>query len=101
MKEPNNLPATIEALRSAAAAITDAADWLAQQCDEPPEVPEPLEVPEKPPLEFADVRAVLAEKSSAGHTSEVKKLIKQYGAAKLSEVDPKHYEELLRKVELL
>jgi hypothetical protein len=40
----------------------------------------------KPEIKLEDVRAVLAEKSRAGHTAEVRTLLQKYGAAKLSAV---------------
>ena len=36
------------------------------------------------------------DKSRAGHTAEIRELLKKYGASKLSLVDPKHYESMLR-----
>ena len=47
------------------------------------------------------VRAVLAEKSRNGHTAEIRSLLEKYGATKLSAVDPKHYEALLKDAEVL
>ena len=52
-------------------------------------------------MTLEEVRAVLADKSRAGHTAEIRELLKKYGASKLSLVDPKHYEALLREVEVL
>ena len=57
--------------------------------------------PAKPTLTLEEVRAVLADKSRAGHTAEIRELIKKYGASKLSLVNPKYYEALLREVEVL
>jgi len=57
--------------------------------------------PAKPALTLEEVRAVLADKSRAGHTAEIRELLKKYGASKLSLVDPKHYEALLREAEVL
>lgn len=48
-------------------------------------------------IELADVRAVLVEKSRAGFDEEIRSLIKECGADKLSEVDPSMYETLLAK----
>jgi len=48
-----------------------------------------------------DIRAVLAEKSQAGKTKEVRELLKQFGVAKLSAVDEKDYPELLQKAKVL
>ena len=55
----------------------------------------------KPELKLEDVRAVLAEKSRAGHTAAIRTLLQKYGASKLSAVDPKHYEALLKDAEVL
>ena len=53
---------------------------------------------EAPALTLSDVRAVLAGKSQA-FTKEIKALINKYGAEKLSDVNPEHYEALLQEVE--
>ena len=49
----------------------------------------------------ADVRAVLAVKTQNGMTAEVKGLITKYGGSKLSDVDPKHYADLIKDAEVL
>ena len=49
----------------------------------------------------AKTPAVLVEKSRAGFTAEIQVLLKKYGAPKLSGIDPKHYEALLKDVEVL
>ena len=43
----------------------------------------------KPELKLEDVRAVLAEKSRAGHTAAIRTILHKYGASKLSGVDPR------------
>jgi len=48
-----------------------------------------------------DVRAVLASKSRAGKTQEVKMLLRECGADKLSAVPAEKYAELLKKAEAL
>ena len=45
------------------------------------------------------MRAVLADKARSGHTDQIRELLRKYGADRLSAVDPKHYEALLRDVE--
>ena len=55
----------------------------------------------KPQLKLEDVRAVLAEKSRAGHTAEVRTLLQKYGAEKLSAVDPANYEALMKDAEVI
>ena len=56
---------------------------------------------EEKQLSLEEVRAVLAEKSRAGFTAEVKALLAKYGANRLSEVAPKHYPALLKDAEVL
>lgn len=46
-----------------------------------------------------DVRGILAQKSQAGHSAEVKELITKYGADKLSAIDPSKYEKLIKDAE--
>ena len=95
----------IEELRTAAASINAAADWLYQQFSGDDDEAKVTEAPakKKPKLELKleDVRAVLAEKSRAGHTAEVRALLKKYGAAKLSEINPANYEALMKDAEVI
>ena len=102
MSKMNDMAMTIEELRNAATAINDAANWLAQQFGGESEAAEKAEDDHaKPALTLEEVRAVLADKSRAGHTAEIRELLKKYGASKLSLVDPKYYEALLREAEVL
>ena len=58
--------------------------------------------PEKPKtITLEEVRAVLAEKSRAGHTAKVRELLEKYGATKLSEIEPSQYPSLLAEAEVL
>ena len=63
------------------------------------EKPAAKQEPEKKPLTLEEVRAVLAEKSRAGHTEEVRELLNKHGADKLSEIDPAEYAALLAEAE--
>lgn len=104
MSKMAEMAQTIEELRSAAASINAAADWLYQQFsgdDEAQTTEAPAKEEPKPELKLRDVRAVLAEKSRAGHTAEVRTLLQKYGAAKLSAVDPANYEALLKDAEVI
>ena len=107
MSKMAEMAQTIEELRTAAASINAAADWLYQhfsgendskqqksKCAAKKEEP-------KPEIKLEDVRAVLAEKSRAGHTAEVRALLKKYGAAKLSEINPANYEALMKDAEVI
>ena len=93
MSKLADMAMAIQELHDAAAAIDDVANWLTRQFSSP----EPAEPKPAPTLE--QVRAVLAEKSRAGHTAAIRELLQKYGASKLSLVDPQHYEALLKDVE--
>lgn len=56
---------------------------------------------EKPPVTIADVRRLMAEKWNLGKKDEVRSLLAAYGAQKLTDVLPGHYEELAEKIEAL
>lgn len=99
MSKMGDIAATIEELRNAAAAINDAANWLADtfSTTEPAE-----ETPmTEPVLTLEEVRAVLAEKSRKGHTAEIRSLLQKYGADRLSQLDPSYYKSLLAEAEVL
>lgn len=105
MSKMADMAQTIEELRTAAASINTAANWLYQQFSgdsTEAEAPKALakEAP-KPQLKLEDVRPVLANLSRAGHTAEVRELLQKYGAAKLSAVDPANYEALLKDAEVI
>ena len=105
MSKMSDMAMTIEELRSTAAAINEAANWLAEQfggtADSTPVEKPAAKEEKKPDLKLENVRAVLAEKSRAGHTAAIRTLLQKYGASKLSAVDPKHYEALLKDAEVL
>ena len=101
MSKMSDMAATIEELRNAAVTITDVANWLTEMfsttADEAPDAAAPAE----PQLTLEQVRAVLADKSRKGHTAEIRSLLQKYGAAKLSGIDPVHYEALVAEAEVL
>lgn len=105
MSKMTEMAQTIEELRTAAASINAVADWLYQQFSSDNNEAQATEAPAKkepkPALKLEDVRAVLAEKSRAGHTAEVRALLKKYGAAKLSEIDLANYEALMKDAEVI
>ena len=57
--------------------------------------------PEKPKVTLEQVRGILADKSRAGFTEEVRGIIESFGANRLSEIDAKDYEAVLAKAEVL
>lgn len=56
--------------------------------------------PEKK-ISITEVRTVMAEKSRAGKTQEIKQLLKEFDADKLSSVPEERYEELMKRAEVL
>lgn len=105
MSKMTEMAQTIEELRTAAASINAVADWLYQQFSSDNNEAQATEAPTKkepkPALKLEDVRAVLTEKSRAGHTAEVRALLQKFGAAKLSEIDPANYEALMKDAEVI
>lgn len=98
MSEMSEIAAIIEDLRSATAAINEAVNWLAEQFSGNEPVPEETLTAEPVPTLEA-VRAVLADKSRAGYTAQIRSLLQKYGADKLSGIDPVNYKALLADVE--
>ena len=98
----------IEDIRSLADSLQAVATALGQSDPEDaaaaapatPPAPAPADPPPKA-ITLEEVRAVLAEKSHDGYTTEVRGLLQKYGAEKLSGVDPKHYAALLKDAEVL
>lgn len=91
-------------MRSLADSIQAVADAMAS--NEPVEAKEPTTpvkepAPKKKEIALEEVRAKLAEKSQVGLTSQVREIIQKYGGSKLSEVDPKHYADILKDAEVL
>ena len=97
MSKMSDMSMTIEELRIAAAAINEAASWLAEQFSSNEPTPEPT--PAEPVLTLEAVRAVLADKSRAGFTAQIRSLLQKYGGDKLSGIDPANYKALLTDVE--
>ena len=99
MSKMSDMAATIEELRTAAAAINDAANWLAEMFSGAGDAESAA--PAEPALTLEQVRAVLADKSRLGFTAEICTLLQKYGATKLSGIDPVHYKDLLADAEVL
>lgn len=99
MSKMRDMAMTIEELRTAAAAVKDAADWLEEMFGGAGDA-EPA-APSEPVLTLEQVRAVLADKSRQGHTAEIRALLQKYGASKLSQLDPAYYRALLADAEVL
>ena len=57
--------------------------------------------PKKKKISLEEVRTLLAQKSQEGFTADIKKLLEKYGATKLSEIEEKDYEALMKDAEEL
>lgn len=90
-------------LRSLADSVHAVADAMLQSeptVDAEPKEEIPAPTPKKE-ISFEKVREILGKKSNDGFTEEIRALLLKYGAPKLSGIDPKHYEALLKDVEVL
>ena len=98
MSRMNEMSLCIDELKAAAAALLSAAETLtALYSSEEP-------VPDKPaekPITKEQVRAELASKTAAGYGMQVRALLKRFGAAQLSAVDPDHYPALLLQAQAI
>jgi hypothetical protein len=94
MSKPSELDLTLQELRTAAQSLLSAADSLMAFFDgnaKSESAPKPVTLEQ--------VRAVLADKSRAGHTAAVRELLQKHGAEKLSAIDPTAYASLLQEAE--
>jgi hypothetical protein len=92
-----------DSLQAVADALTQT-DTLEQDDPAVEEKPAAAAKPPEPPTKapaLSDVRSVLGAKSNAGFTTEVRELLRKYGAEKLSDIDPSHYTDLLKDAEVL
>jgi len=94
----------VDNLRSLADSIHAAAEAMAGNEPAQPAAQEPPAAEPKPKakaVSLEQVRAVLAEKSQAGFTAEVRGLLEKHGAPKLSQIDPVNFTALLADAEAL
>jgi len=91
-------------LQNLAGSLQTIAEALASNEESPrteEKTPVKKEKPKKKELSLEEVRTLLAQKSQAGYTADIKKLLEKYGATKLSEIDAKDYEVLMKDAEEL
>ena len=94
------LSAAVAELRKCGKAIIGVSEALNELFSSSGEAEEPIQKSAQP-ITLEEVRAVLAEKSVAGHRAEVQALIRECGVDKLSEVDPGRVPELKARAEVL
>ena len=92
MSRMSEMPSCIADLKAAATALLSAAETLNSLYtnDEPA-----ADKPAPKPITKDEVRAELASKTAAGYGTQVRALLKKYGAAQLSAVNPENYSDLL------
>ena len=98
MSRMNEMSLCIDELKAAAAALLSAAETLTALYSS--EEPAPDKPAEKP-ITKEEVRAVLAAKSAEGYSPQVRALLKRFGAAQLSAVEPDHYRALLEQAQAI
>lgn len=82
-----------EKLMNLSDALKDLAESLKDAC--------PPAKFEEPEISMEEVRGILADKSRAGHTEEIRAILKKYGADRLSAADPKDYFAIAKEAEEL
>lgn len=101
MSRPKLLLDVAGDLRNLADSVRAVADAM-YESDIPVQVPTPASPkPTAPAVTLKEVRIALAEKSRLGFTEQVRELLIQNGAEKLSNIDPSKYEALLRGAEVI
>ena len=98
MSRMSEIPSCIADLKAAAAALLSAAETLTALCssDEPA-----ADKPAPKVITKEEVRAELASKTAAGYGAQVRALLKKYGAAQLSAVQPEDYPNLLLEAQAI
>lgn len=95
VSDMQSLADSLKALADAMTSSEAPADLIP---DEPASAPSK---PEPPKITVEQIRAVLADKSQSGLTANVRELLMKFGVARLSELSPERYPEMLKAAEEL
>lgn len=100
MSKMNELNLLVQELKKCGESLVNIADELAEIFSE---TGKKTEAPTESAKEytFTEVRAFLAEKSRAGHTAEIRKILEAHGADKLSALDKGEYAAVMAEAEVL
>ena len=111
MSKMSELDRVLQELKKCGESLVCIAEELAEVLSGSGEKKEAVEKPGKasgqeeqePEKQYSltEVRALLAEKSRAGFTAQVRELLAKHGADKLSGIDPSEYAALVADVEVL
>lgn len=93
----------IEDIRSLGDSLQVLADAMAggDAAEQTKSKAKPASKAEQKAITLEDVRKVLAEKSRAGFTNEIKAIIIAHGSDKLSDIAPAEYESVLKEAEVI
>lgn len=92
----------VSTLREIGRLVTELADFfdvdnVVSSSDEPASLS--TEPEEEKTYTYEEVRARLSHLSRKGFTAKMREILSQYGAAKLSDVDPKNYTAIMKAAE--
>ena len=91
MSRMSELDICIGELRTAANSLHSVADTLVRLFSSSTD-----EAEAPAPVSKEQVRSVLSQKSTTGHSAAVRALLKDFGASQLSDVDPARYADLIQ-----
>lgn len=86
----------IEDMRSLSESLRTLAEAMAEN-----DISDNAKPKDEKTLTLEEVRAVLADKSRSGYSSEVRELLKKHGADRLSEIDPSEYVAVAVEAEVI
>ncbi len=105
MNEQKTKADVAQLLLKAADSLSSLTDSVRALCtslaDSPQTESKEVPVKKKQTIPLEKVRGVLAEKSRDGYTAEVRAIIQSFGADRLSDIDPSHYEAVMKQAEVL
>lgn len=90
----------IEDVKRVADSVQNVCNFVLEGLSETPKaIEEKSPKKDEPAISLEKVRGVLAQKSQAGFTAEVREIISKYGASRLSEIDPKDFKAVIEDAE--
>lgn len=105
----DSMEALVRCIRDCGASLMENAGTVQEKADPPKKAPkekaskEEAVSEEEPAKEWTleEVRMILADKSRAGYTEEVRTLISKYGADRLSDIKPTDFAALMAEAEVI
>ena len=101
MSKMSELDFLVQELKKCGESLVNIADKLTGIFSETGEKKEEAPAESAKEYTFTVVRAFLAEKSRAGHTAEIRKILEAHGADKLSALDRREYAAVMAEAEVL